>query len=460
MRAFLTLLLLELLFFSVQHGWAFDSSYWVWHRVTPLTAEEVGELERQKVTRLFWEVGEISYQQGQWKWIGQPVPREVRSSSGLHIIPVIQIVPNEALTASNSDLISLLKPVAESGELQIDCDCPDRLLYHYAEFMGELHREVPRLTFTALAHWIHHPAWEALEENAVEVVPMFYDLYADPTKTSETDPPHPLLKPEEPEMEAWQGCRIPWQAGFPTFVRVTLYDLNGRSRGHIRDWSWNEICFQKALRPLGSVRFGAGLFAVDENLRLNLTPLPKGSLLAVRCVDREVIARATATVRQLGAQGVVYFRLPDGSDPSGWSLRQVGQLTRGDPLIPKLAVRLSEGQQLELSNLSDSDLPPLILEESGAEDRGYALEVEADAPIFREAEGGEFWRVAAHISPDENPRSTVIPLATRLTFWFSHLRAGEVLRSGLVQLAPGVKPEQLRFRVLGTGDNLSWKKLD
>jgi hypothetical protein len=459
-RAFLTLCFFVLLSCAAQRGLAFDSSYWVWDRVTPLTAEEVGELDRQKVTRLFWEVGEIGYQQGRWNWINQPVPREVRKSSGLHVIPVIQIVPNEALASSNSDLIALLKPVAESGELQIDCDCPDRLLYHYAEFMRELHREVPRLSFTALAHWIHHPAWEALEENAIEAVPMFYDLYADPTKTSETDPPHPLLKPGEPQMEAWQGCRIPWQAGFPIFVRVTLYDLNGRSRGHIRDWSWNEICFQKALRPLGSVRFGEGLFAVDENLRLNLTPLPKGSLLAVRCADREVLAGAAATVRRLGAQGVVYFRLPDGSDPSGWSLRQVGQLTRVNSLIPKLSVRLSEGQQLELSNVSDSDLPPRILDRSGAEDRGYALEVDADAPIFREAEGGEFWRVAAHVSPDANPRPIAIPLATRLTFWFSHLRAGEVLRSGLVQLAPGMKAERLRFRVLGTGENLSWRKFD
>src|SRR5271170_6770703 len=37
---------------------AFDSSYWVWHRTTSLTPEEVEELERQHVTKLYWEVGE------------------------------------------------------------------------------------------------------------------------------------------------------------------------------------------------------------------------------------------------------------------------------------------------------------------------------------------------------------------------------------------------------------------
>jgi hypothetical protein len=439
---------------------AFGSSYWVWHRATPLTAEEVDELARQHVTRLYWEVGEVGFQGGKWGWISQTVPRETRRWSRLEIIPVVQIIPDEGFASSNSELIALLKSVAESGQLQIDCDCPDRLLDRYGAFLGQLHREVPRLSLTALAHWIHHPAWPALERNAVEVLPMFYDLYPDPIQTSETNPPLPLLKPDEPQMESWQECRIPWQAGLPTFVRVSLYDPTGRPRGHIRDWSWNEICFQKALRPLGPARFGTALFAVDENLRLNLTPLPKGSLLAVRSADRGVIAEATAAVRRFGAQGVVYFRMPDGSDPSGWSLRQVGQFLPGEPFTPKLSVRLSEGQQVELANISDSDLPPRVLDETGAGDRGYALEVNADAPIFREAEAGEFWRVAAHVTPDTNPRPTGIPLATRLTFWFSHLRAGEVMRTGLVQLAPGVKPDKLRYRVLGTGENQWWRKFD
>ena len=127
-------------------------------------------------------MAEIAFQDGRWIWISQPVPREVRNSSRLHVIPVVQVVPNEALVSSNSDLVELLRAVAESGELQIDCDCPDRFLFRYAEFLGLLHREVPRITFTALAHWTRHPAWEALEENAVEVLPMFYDLYPDPPR--------------------------------------------------------------------------------------------------------------------------------------------------------------------------------------------------------------------------------------------------------------------------------------
>ena len=43
---------------------AFDSSYWVWHRATPLTPDEVEGLERQHVKRLFWEVGEVASKMG------------------------------------------------------------------------------------------------------------------------------------------------------------------------------------------------------------------------------------------------------------------------------------------------------------------------------------------------------------------------------------------------------------
>jgi hypothetical protein len=160
----------------------------------PLTPDEVNELARQHVTRLYWEVGEAALVEGRWNWISQPVPRAARSSSSFHVVPVVQIIPDDALDFSHGDLIALLKSVAESGELQIDCDCPDRLLYRYGEFLRLLHREVPRLTFTALAHWIHHPAWQSLEENADEVLPMFYDLYPDPLNTSETNPPSPLTK--------------------------------------------------------------------------------------------------------------------------------------------------------------------------------------------------------------------------------------------------------------------------
>jgi hypothetical protein len=55
--------------------------------------------------------------------------------------------------------------------------------------------------------------------------------------------------------------------------------------------------------------------------------------------------------------------------------------------------------------------------------------------------------------------AVAVPLATRLTFWFSQLRAGAGLRTGLLQLAPGASLESVRYRVLHCADAAEWKPI-
>ena len=98
------------------------------------------------------------------------------------------------------------------------------------------------------------------------------------------------------------------------------------------------------------------------------------------------------------------------------------------------------------------ELHPEVAKRYELTKRGYALELDAPAPIFREALEGDFWRVASHIDPDTAPKPVPIPLATRLTFWFSHLRAGDSLDTGLIQLAPGANFEEIRYRIVGVSE--------
>jgi hypothetical protein len=93
---------------------------------------------------------------------------------------------------------------------------------------------------------------------------------------------------------------------------------------------------------------------------------------------------------------------------------------------------------------------------SEKDEGGYALEIEAPSPIFREAERGDFVNVAT-FAGDKPAR---VPFATRLTFRFAQLRAKENLRSGLIQLAPGADFRQTRYRILNSGDNPIWKPLE
>jgi hypothetical protein len=118
----------------------------------------------------------------------------------------------------------------------------------------------------------------------------------------------------------------------------------------------------------------------------------------------------------------------------------------------------SGSDSLELVNDSDGDLATR-LSGTAALDRGYALELDAPAPIFREALEGNFWRVTGHVDPDTHPRPVPIPLATRLTFWFSHLRAHESLQTGLIQLAPGANFEQIRYRIIPGSTETAWRSI-
>lgn len=55
-----------------------------------------------------------------------------------------------------------------------------------------------------------------------------------------------------------------------------------------------------------------------------------------------------------------------------------------------------------------------------------------------------------------------IPLARRLTFWFAGLPAHATLTTGLIQLAPGIDPAAVRFRVPvpDLPDSSTWQTTD
>jgi hypothetical protein len=53
--------------------------------------------------------------------------------------------------------------------------------------------------------------------------------------------------------------------GIPNFARLTVYDPDGRSRGHIREWSWDSVTFNPALALERATALGLTLFRARAN---------------------------------------------------------------------------------------------------------------------------------------------------------------------------------------------------
>jgi Protein of unknown function (DUF3142) len=425
-----------------------ETGYWAWQRNEPPSESERQELSAQGVRTVYWQIGELVENGAVWRWTARfDLPA---NTPELRFVPVVRLESRARAPFSaeaTASLVSALSPATRGvDELQIDYDAPDRVLGDYARMLKEVHKVVPRLSITALPHWARMSGVREFRGAADELLVMLYDFEPD----RKGAPPLPLIVPEKVDryLAEWNETQLPWRAGLPVFARVTVFDGARTSRGHVRSWNWDDICFNGALEIATPTNLGVTTLRAKRDTRVENAAVRSGQLVTTRLPDREALSRAVASARKTSAHGVVFFRFPDSTDPSGWSLRQLGHLEKA----PQLSLKTSpDSSTIELSNNSDADLAF----SAPGEGRGYALQIEAPAAIFRDAAAGDFWRVAG----DAEGRAVTIPLATRLTFWFSHLRAHEALRTGTIRLAPAANFSEARWRILNFASQSQWQPL-
>jgi hypothetical protein len=442
-KRWLTLLLLSL---GCVTAPGFDTEYWAWQRNEPPGAQEMAELGAQGVRAIHWQVGELVQHGETWRWSARfDLPA---NTATLRFVPVVRLESRERtpFTAQAREALfsALASATRGAEELQLDYDAPDRLLRDYAATLKQLHKLVPRVTITALPHWAHSSAAGEFRGAADELLVMLYDSEPDPKGGA----PLPLIVPEKIDryLAEWNQVQIPWRVGLPVFARLTVFDPDGKSRGHVRSWNWDDVCFNSALDVVAPTSLGVTTLRAKRDTRVDNAAVRSGQSVTARLPDRAALARAVSAAKGTKARGVVFFRFPDSTDPSGWSLRQVGHLESA----PQFSVRVNpDTSQIELVNNSEADLAF----STTASERGYALQIEAPAAIFRDAGEGEFWRVAG----EADGRPVAIPLATRLTFRFSHLRARQSLRTGAIRLAPAANFSQAQWRILNFDSQSQWQ---
>lgn len=388
-----------------------EKSFWVWNRSEPLTGPETDALRRGGVRCLYWQAGELVAAPGGDLTLNRVSPPATLLAlpEGLRIVPTIRVATGvrspEAFTGEA--LGRALRPVVDASPdraVQLDFDCPDRLLPIYAARLREARQTagIRHLTITALASWCDAPGRQALWSAVDEVFPMLYDTEPDaaPAVPGECRPIPPLdLARLRTWLAGWRRCPVPWHAGLPTFARVTLYDAAARPLGHLRTWEWDDVVYHPLLAGLD--RFstpGTNVLQARRATRLADSRVEAGGFVAVRRPTEGDLSSAIRAADAAGAQGVAFFRLPDQGSADGPSLAQILALAVGQAPVPRLTLRWDAATgsgRLVLVNDSDADLPPR-LDGPDAAARGYRLEVRAPGAFaWREALPGEFHSLAA-----------------------------------------------------------------
>lgn len=423
------------------------AAFWVWHRSSPLTDAERETLRQAGCGTLFWQAAECEWRDGRWHGV------EIAATVADPAVPVFRIKPTPGfLGAHEAAAVALAGRIRDwrgaagpLAEIQVDFDCPDRLLGDYAAFLAELGRQLAptRISITALAGWPAHPQFATLARAVSTLVPMFYDLAADPPAAVKAGRFQPLADPAAAAAIArWKACPVRWLAGLPNFQRVSLFAADGNLVGHLRGWNHDPLLFQRSLigHPAGP---GVTDFAVVEPLVLADTRILPGQRVVWRTVEAGALATLATAAERAGAAGIVYFALPGPGLQAAFS---ASHLLREPGAVPQLALALTDRGTVVLKNPGPADLPARAADPAAPAERGWRLELRGSRRgAFRAASPGGF--VAAKV-----PAGLPAEEATGLVLYFSKLPANAEIPSG-----PCIAdPAAVSWRVPGACD---WQPL-
>jgi len=320
-------------------------SYWYWHSPFELDDKLAGDLREMGVRQLFvragtWStdgknivlVAPQSYGQGVGAF---PVHLVFNGDSG--VVRHFEDLDNKRTARQVADRIVARVALAQKAGcqvvgVQLDIDCPTRLLPKYAEFVRLVRAADPLLarpkglqfSATGLASWLASRDIEALARQLDFLVPQAYEGETGMT----VDEVQPVY---DPATLRWCLARAaslpcPYWIGVPAYGHAFLFDDKGKMQGTFRDFE-----AQDALRhPLfkleraytvgrGGVRALSAADSVGEEFArfVAVRPAPDGRGMGYRLVytlpSIDQLSQAYNMVAQEhggGCQGAIVYRVP------------------------------------------------------------------------------------------------------------------------------------------------------
>jgi len=402
-----------------RHGPIEPPAYWVWHRGSALTGAEKIQLHQAGTRRLFWQVVECEWLDQSWKPVR--IAAQVEEIDGISITPVFRIKPKSDFLGPSdaagkfARLVQLWANEKPLKEIQIDFDCPDRLIENYANFLSEIADRLKptKISITALASWPKHPHFKKLARTVSSMSPMFYDLHRDKPVDVLANRFQPMANAKDMELiRTWKNCPVPWFAGLPNFERISIFDSSGNLTGHVRGWSHDEWFFHPALTG-SSLGNGVTFYKSKSAEVISGTQISTASQIIHRFPDLTILDSFAKAADESGATGLIYFALPGPGMQAAFSPSHLAQRS-----FPKLKLRRNENGSIVLENTGLADLP------ANPETGGWQLVLESETiGTFQSGSPGSFPRLSV-------PGNTPPEFASKVVLHFSKLSTGSSIVSG------------------------------
>jgi hypothetical protein len=447
---------------------------WYWHTPFRVTDAERAELRKMGVTTLYVRAGTFTTDGRRAKVV---LPQRWETKPGrLRVVLTLNFDPGLVSHLEEIPLRSLAADVGvgidgaldqakaagiEAEGVQLDVDCPTRLLPRYAELLRAIRPHVPgSFSITALPTWLASDEVAEVADAVDFLVPQFYEGRTGRTVAD--------LQPVSDAGSIRRGLARLKRLGRPCYVGIAayghamLYDRAGRLAAMYRGLGPGD-----ALRH-PSLRFEAGgpLGESGEDRLVLRAVHPDangqgaGFRIAYTLPTPEMVRRqmdAFRASRPANALGMILYRFPEPGEAMALPLPSVRAALAGEAPKPSLRVRVATravpwaaiGASAPLRRTPrDVSLVAEIAGTTGtaAVPGAISLLVEFDRHGLEGIAPGDF-DVARLGSVDPDGRFAPCPpaRADAVLFQRHYARSGERLRSGAIELgADG--PERARVR--------------
>lgn len=453
-----------------------DLGIYYWHSPFTVTPEQEASLVAMGVSTIYVRAGEFVRADGAYRVAARQ--RWSDSIPALDVVLVLRIADSVSRGFGDDDDVrrsamaegaqTALREAREAGVrvagLQIDADCPTRLLHAYATRLRELRADLGgsdkafSFSATALPTWLGSSKVRAVAEAVDFLVPQFYegrpyrtlaelkpigDLDAFPRGLRATERlgsnvrvaipayGHALLFDEHgAAVASYQGVGVGDALRHPSLTLKSAYGMGNDGRPSKRSaWSGEELAVLSAPKGRGPAYTVAYLLPTPLQTRLHL--------------------EALRSARPRNCEGVILYRFPEPGETTTLPLETLRAALSDEPLAPRV-----EG----LIERNADGAARVTIENAGnaatfASPDAVRLLVELDAPGLLEVDAGEFDDAVAGVYDKALGSFTCTGLARAraVVFRRARLSPGDMVRTGWVTPAQKGVAVRAKWKVLLPG---------